>query len=156
MSDLKVVGYWTDLEVLGFDKKNQELYKSDLELPDPRVLVELLGKQEVDDRVVSYLRKGHELFSYLGYSYCRFNCGVAEDELGSRDLTDGVWVWPEGLAHYVESHGVALPEAFLNGIERNNWSVPEVVNTEALSELKRDLSGWNKWYEEKTRGGNVC
>ena len=32
---------------------------------------------------------------------------------GSLELTDGTYVWPEGLAHYVEQHGVKLPGEFL-------------------------------------------
>lgn len=33
--------------------------------------------------------------------------------MGHRDLTDGVYVWPEGLAHYVKAHAVRLPDDFL-------------------------------------------
>lgn len=41
-----------------------------------------------------------------GTSFCRV-CGQAN---GSAELTDGVrFVWPEGLAHYVEAHNVRLP-----------------------------------------------
>jgi len=32
--------------------------------------------------------------------------------MGSWDLTDGIWVWPEGLAHYVDAHNVGLPHEF--------------------------------------------
>lgn len=41
-----------------------------------------------------------------GTSLCRI-CGQAN---GSAELTHGVrFVWPEGLAHYVEAHDVRLP-----------------------------------------------
>lgn len=41
---------------------------------------------------------------------CRV-CGVRN---GSAELTDGEnFVWPEGLAHYVESHDVRLPDDVL-------------------------------------------
>jgi hypothetical protein len=33
--------------------------------------------------------------------------------MGSRDFTDGMWIWPEGLAHYVHNHGVTLPDDFV-------------------------------------------
>jgi hypothetical protein len=35
---------------------------------------------------------------------------VPDSEMGSFDLTDGLWLWPEGLAHYVEAHGLPLLE----------------------------------------------
>ena len=36
--------------------------------------------------------------------------------MGSWDLTDGTWVWPQGLSHYVEVHGVVLPEEFVSHV----------------------------------------
>jgi hypothetical protein len=33
--------------------------------------------------------------------------------MGSRELTDGLWIWPEGLSHYVRAHGIILPEEFV-------------------------------------------
>jgi hypothetical protein len=33
-------------------------------------------------------------------------------------LTDGVYLWPEGLAHYVREHSVTLPADVLAHIER--------------------------------------
>jgi hypothetical protein len=51
--------------------------------------------------------------SQLGYSWCRFFCGATRDQMGSRELTDGVWIWPEGLSHYVREHDVILPEDFI-------------------------------------------
>jgi len=52
---------------------------------------------------------------------------------GSRDLTDGDYLWPEGLSHYVLAHGVRLPTEFAAHIERR---------LESLEELKRDVSWW--------------
>jgi hypothetical protein len=43
--------------------------------------------------------------TYMGYSQCRF-CGIQN---GSGEFTDGLLIWPEGLAHYVEKHHVRLP-----------------------------------------------
>jgi len=36
--------------------------------------------------------------------------------LGRSDMTDGVYVWPEGLAHYVEHHNVRLPHQFVQHV----------------------------------------
>ena len=57
--------------------------------------------------VAAYLRSGTVFASAAGVSVCRL-CGVAN---GSAEQTDGEhFVWPEGLAHYVEEHGVRLPD----------------------------------------------
>ena len=47
--------------------------------------------------------------------------------MGSRDLTDGVWVWPEGLAHYVRDHGVVLPTSFIEHAARSAWQIGSVI-----------------------------
>lgn len=64
----------------------------------------------------NYLRSGY-LESYEhGYSYCRYkSCPYGagpSKELGCSTVTDGTYTWPEGLAHYVQQHGLILPLAF--------------------------------------------
>jgi hypothetical protein len=57
--------------------------------------------------LAAYLRSGTVFAAAAGVSVCRL-CGAAN---GSAELTDGRhFVWPEGLAHYVEAHGVRLPD----------------------------------------------
>ncbi|GIE36219.1 hypothetical protein Ait01nite_092640 [Actinoplanes italicus] len=59
------------------------------------------------DAVLAYLRSGTPLVAFAGRSVCRV-CGI---DNGSTELTDGEYfIWPEGLAHYVEAHNVRLPE----------------------------------------------
>lgn len=70
-----------------------------------------------DPAVVEYLKNGEEHAAYRGISCCRI-CMKAN---GSTCLTDGVYQWPYGLAHYVEDHGVELPKEFLEHInEKKN------------------------------------
>jgi hypothetical protein len=59
--------------------------------------------------------------------------------VGSSELTDGYWVWPEGLIHYVEVHGVSLPEDFL--VDVFNKSTIKSKSIEPDS----DLSFWINW-----------
>lgn len=40
--------------------------------------------------------------------------------------TDGVWLWPDTLAYYLNSHKVCLPPAFVKRIRDNGYSVPSV------------------------------
>jgi hypothetical protein len=67
--------------------------------------------------------------------------------LGSWDLTDGQWVWPEGLAHCVEKHWVCLPDEFADTMRSNSWQVPpleELAMAQARG-LPYDLSFWVAW-----------
>lgn len=59
--------------------------------------------------VARYLDQGTIVEVYRGWSHCRI-CGFERN--GHADLTDGTYVWPEGLAHYVREHRVRLPERF--------------------------------------------
>jgi len=97
MQRLEVLGYWFQPDAPS-------------ELPLPQKLV---GAWDPAQRahVLTYLRAGTSLVEYPDASFCRFACG--EEAMGTRDLTDGRWVWPEGLAHYVERHDVRLPEVFV-------------------------------------------
>jgi hypothetical protein len=81
-------------------------------LPRPQALI---GRWPVAARraVVAYLRGGAVFERYRAWSFCRFKCGAPARTMGRHDLSDGVWVWPEGLAHYVADHGVRLPPAFV-------------------------------------------
>jgi hypothetical protein len=60
-------------------------------------------------RVIGYLKRGKVKDQWMGYSDCRL-CGALN---GSACLTDGVYVWPEGFAHYLEAHGVKPPQHFV-------------------------------------------
>ena len=48
----------------------------------------------------------------MGFSPCRF-CGAAN---GSAERTDGAYLWPEGLAHYLRDHGVRPPVSVIRHI----------------------------------------
>src|SRR4051812_17721554 len=99
---LKALGWWiTSL--------------ADESLPAPQ---EVVGELPWRDRMclTEYLDKGLHLVQYRGDSWCRFDCGIKDSRMGSWDLTDGTWVWPQGLSHYVEVHGVVLPEEFVSHV----------------------------------------
>lgn len=67
------------------------------------------------DTVLRHLESGAVCGQYFGWSACRI-CGKQN---GSTDLTDGVWVWPEGLVHYVKGHGIGLPQDFIEHVMRS-------------------------------------
>jgi hypothetical protein len=98
----KVVGYWHDPNAPRTET-----------LPDPTQLVDQTWNRRERAAVARYLRRGKTLRACHGFSWCRFRCGISDRRMGHRDLTDGVYVWPEGLAHYVQRHRVRLPDEFL-------------------------------------------
>lgn len=59
--------------------------------------------------MAAYLDDGMIAKSWMGRSRCQI-CGTL---LGSSDLTDGTFIWPEGLSHYLVAHAVRLPQAFV-------------------------------------------
>jgi hypothetical protein len=75
-------------------------------LPDVCAFVSAVDSA-VQRAVAAYLRSGTVFVVAAGVSACRL-CGAAN---GSAEQTDGEYfVWPEVLAHYVEEHGVRLPD----------------------------------------------
>lgn len=98
-------------------------------LPDPADLVDDGWDGAERQWVADYLGHGQVAASYMGASQCRL-CARLN---GARDLTDGVYLWPEGLAHYVLEHAVRLPTEFLTHIAHR---------LEQLEGLERDGSWW--------------
>jgi hypothetical protein len=119
---LQHIGYW--YQPLG-----------EVEGVDPRLLVDPSWAGGDLRRVIGYLKAGHVLFSSMGFSWCRFRCGIRDRKLGYHDLTDGVWVWPEGLAHYVKRHAIALPDEFLSHLKANSFRVPELSEKEISARI---------------------
>lgn len=143
---LEAVGYW-------FNDRAPSAY------PRPQRLV---GAWDPGEQacVVVYLRAGDELESYRGTSYCRFTCGTPSAQMGSLDLTDGRFAWPEGLAHYVEAHDVRLPDHFiahaLGGAPRTPPAVRRIDDGPWVAWGKArgaaiDLDGWDAltWADQK-------
>ncbi|MFY9344283.1 MAG: hypothetical protein WAT39_17460 [Planctomycetota bacterium] len=132
MNRLEALGYWFS-----------ELAPSELPLPQ-----RLVAPWPARDRgaVIAWLRAGKELVAYLGQSWCRFGCG--ERDMGCRDLTDGTFVWPEGLVHYVERHDVRLPERFVAHVLAHGGTMPRFVVPEPTFG-RVDPAPWLAWGREQ-------
>jgi hypothetical protein len=94
MTQLIAVGFWVD------DRHP--------DWPDPHELIAPDLSQDESREVASYLDRGIVVQLWRGWSHCR----ICDDKNGHADLTDGTYLWPEGLAHYVREHHVRLPSRF--------------------------------------------
>jgi hypothetical protein len=83
-------------------------------MPDPRDLIDESWSNQERELVASYFEHGFRPWAFAGQSYCRL-CGKVN---GSAELTDGAYLWPEGLAHYIREHSVKLPNEVLAHVRR--------------------------------------
>lgn len=113
---LTLIGYWAGPDTTG-------------SWPSPVDFVDLGWDQDDRDYIARYLTEGRVVWGFMGYSLCRF-CGKNNGDL---ELSDGTYLWPSGLAHYVAEHGVRLPEEFVQHAE---------ARTESLEQAERDPTWW--------------
>ena len=107
VTTVRLLGYWR-LELPETDPG--DWYRDELlRWPDVTLLVDPDWREDERQRVGEYLQRGTRVNQARGLSPCRF----CERHNGSAELTDGVYCWPEGLAHYVSGHDVRLPEEFV-------------------------------------------
>lgn len=105
---MKAIGYWRSAD--------------DTRLPDPSNFID--ESWDVDEResLAEYLDGGQEAIVFMGSSRCRI-CGIAN---GRRSLTDGEYIWPEGLGHYLVAHAVRLPVEFVDHVREQRTRFDEV------------------------------
>jgi hypothetical protein len=96
-------------------------------------------------KVANYLNCGQEYEHYRGRSWCRFLCNR---QMGSREYSDGRWVWPEDLSHYVRDHGVRLPEEFIQHVLAGVPPIPK----EQWSPPPPDFDFWVSWCKREEQG----
>jgi hypothetical protein len=152
---LKLIGYWADDEhaaKYGYPRARRMIVEAaagpvasqatDQDSPfiHPRRLVDAAWAWEDRSRVVRYLSEARDVAGAGGFSYCRFGCGVN----GCTERSDGVWLWPEGLAHYVQHHDVRLPEEFLSHV-RNRGYCPLPAEETPIDFVCQSSSFWRSW-----------
>lgn len=80
--------------------------------PDPHEFVDPGWEAAEREAVADYLRRGFVARAFMGKSRCRL-CGKF---VGSLELSDGSFIWPEGLVHYLDVHEVRLPQRFVSHV----------------------------------------
>ena len=73
-----------------------------------------------------------------GLSWCRFHC--EQEYCGSLEFTDGYYLWPEGLLHYVQNHEVKLPEEFIAHCK--SYRKPNTLYFDKNREYSFDRDWW--------------
>jgi hypothetical protein len=101
-AELILIGYWRP-DVVASQPVDERW-------PSPADFIEESWDEDERDAVIDYLGRGFVVRAYMGFSPCRL---CANSQNGALELSDGVYVWPEGLAHYVSEHSVRLPEPFV-------------------------------------------
>jgi hypothetical protein len=91
--------------------------------PDVRDFIDLEWDDGERDEVLWYTKSGTTARAFMEPSMCRL-CGTRN---GSAEDTDGTYIWPEGLAHYIEAHGVRLPAEFVRHDHSRFEELDEIV-----------------------------
>ncbi|PJN23038.1 hypothetical protein [Kitasatospora sp. CB02891] len=117
MTKLRAVGYWWSAQAP--------------HLPHPARMVDESWDGEERSLVGTYLSQGQLACQFMGVSRCRL-CGRVN---GNAELTDGTYLWPSGLGHYVEEHAVRLPAEFVRHA---------VDRLDALEARELDFSWWDQ------------
>mgnify|MGYP001598340626 CR=1 FL=1 len=123
-----LIGYW-------YSSKYNDAQK----YPDPHLLE---TTESVDNHLVEYLNYGQACNFYRGSSSCRL-CGI---RLGSSELSDGEYIWPKGLDHYVSEHKIKLPDYFLEHVSGKS-AIPESWLDRSKYVIV-DESKWLDYYKE--------
>ncbi len=134
----KMIGYWSSSPSLRWPETQQ--------FPHPEMLIDLNWHHNERRKIAEYLRSGWTHTQWRGVSFCRFQCDISSREMGSKCLTDGEWTWPEGLVHYVEKHGVQLPEEFIDTMRKYEWNAQNCYKEPyQVPKGEYDFSYWIEW-----------
>ncbi len=123
-----------DLHAVGFWRSEREPH-----LPDPNDHVDPHWNPTERTAALQYLQtQATGQLSMRGYSPCRI-CGQRN---GSREYSNNLMRWPQGLAHYIQDHNVRLPEETIAlmtepvGDEPADWMLDPPDTKRLLSEIE--------------------
>lgn len=128
MKKLQRIGYW--------NSANEEEYIWPQEITSKEI-------PPYKNNLVGYIKQGVPCIEWRGWSTCR----ICKEHLGTYCLTDGIWIWPEKLDHYIEKHNIILPDEFIQFAKNNNWKILKAVSKEfghgLLAPYADDF--WKEW-----------
>jgi len=153
---LNAIGFWRPLPRYRYHRAHparliellrwfMERHHHDRKWLHPKRLVDPTWHASEHASIVQYLRNGVLFGGECGYSYCRFPDGPPDEEMGSGELSDGVWFWPEGLAVYVERYHIRLLDEFADHIIANAFQVLANLDADELRNRGESFDFWDKW-----------
>ncbi len=105
----KLIGYWKYASTYEAKETGDDFNNI---LPNPKDYIDTSWDICERNKIINYLENGKRLAMYLGLSPCR----ICNGYFGSKDLTDNVYIWPEGFVHYLKEHGVKPPQEFIEHV----------------------------------------
>ena len=93
--------------------------------------------------MINYLSSGKLTGVWCDWSWCRFRCKHSLEDMsimGSMDQSDGTYIWPKGLIHYIKEHDVWLPSEFVE----HAFSGENENNSNLINSRDIDYSWWEK------------
>lgn len=109
-----------------------------------RDAVQPVGEPDEAD-LVAYLDAGHVLIDVMEAGQDVITGSAHRHSLGCSSLvTDGVWLWRQDFPHYVETHHVLLPNAFMEHVRGLNHQMPALVTAQFAPHYNETmpLVGW--------------
>jgi len=88
------------------------------------------------ERIINYLSQSPLVCGAYGIVACQ-RC--EKKFKGPNIHSDGVWVWPGTLMHYVQEHDVSLPKDFLKHIVRSAYKPPAKLDVHTQKRLLNKL-----------------
>jgi hypothetical protein len=154
MSKYQGIGFWRESPLTrlleeprhsqSYIQKMKAKYEDFVEIQPHCLIDETFWETHNKEGVVNYLKKGTMLSAYMGFS----NCRLCDNMLGTKDLSDGFFVWPEQFDHYITEHNLVIPEYFYEYIKEHNYE-PEKIE-ESIGGNKIELEMWNEWVLDYT------
>lgn len=126
---LKAVGFWNG--------------HTEERFIDPSLLIDDEWEKDNRGKIITYLKGFLRIHHQMGYSYCRFDCNSGsrfDPNMGCAEQSDGIWIWPEGLVHYIEDHNIRLPPEFVDTMKRNDFKCVGDVGHGLI-----DYGFWEDW-----------
>ncbi|MER7674960.1 hypothetical protein ABTY61_41815 [Kitasatospora sp. NPDC096128] len=78
--------------------------------------------------LAAYLDAGHVLIDVMEAGHDAITGSAHRHSLGCSSLvTDGAWLWRQDFPHYVETHHVLLPDAFIEHVRSLNYQMPAIT-----------------------------
>ena len=96
------------------------LTSSDLPYPRARDVIDLAFEPEDKPRIIEYLRDCPIVLLCL--TQRNVKCEFCDEYHSINTFqSDGEWLWPNSLAHYVEHHNVAIPDSLVRHIRDRKY-----------------------------------